>query len=844
MSRRNAVRKFTAMALSAIMVAGMMPVSALAEEDVFPLGTSGGVTAFGVMGPDIMTAAEGGSSAFAARGASIFLPNGTEDPEGIEGLGTEEAPLRIETEVQLAALAWSVNHNSLPVSLPECPYLILVHDLDLSDYNGENSYGTGWVPIGGYYNEEEESYAFTGTFDGNQKTIRGLYVENDDHRYVGLFGYIVGGTVKNLTVEDGDVTGYAATGGIVGCLYLGQIENCVFSGSVTGENGTGGIVGEFGDARIKDCENNGSITGGSGTGGIVGSAGSYEEDSGIESCTNTGEVIGSAGYTGGIAGSTRNISVDDCVNIGAIQGGTGVNTGGVVGDIIEGSIQNCVNGGPVSGIANNVGGVAGFLWASTIQNCVNYADVSSTANSIGGVAGFAKDGSTVINCLTTGNVEGEVNIPEPGGVGGVVGMLRKDSDSRNTLSGCVALGQTVIKAGEMGNVARIACADDVGDHTVSDNFAWGGMQLFWKDELISEEGYRWLQDGENADIATLYLLWTTGVLAESWNDTGVWTLAEGKLPVLTGLPHQSDAFPSHISGIAGVTVSPGSADVQKGATKTFTATVTGIGAIDDTVTWSVDGAARAGTSVDAAGMLTVAADETAKTLVVTATAVGDSSKKGTAGVTVTTGMSDSTGDSGPPSAGSSFPAAPAAAPEWLEQSGTPTPIAQAKEEAHGYALTRASSRYGVRASAWASFSGYQYWHDTMDGNAVQLRVYVKNPAAVTADLLVSGYVRGAEVQGTTALFEKYFSNKVSTVHLDQTGDWGQPVALAARVDLSGMDVSKLMLYSYDKATNTYRRIEKPAYWIDKNGYLHFTTPYAGDIIISEGPLALQKGGAE
>jgi len=46
----------------------------------------------------------------------------------------------------------------------------------------------------------------------------------------------------------------------------------------------------------------------------------------------------------------------------------------------------------------------------------------------------------------------------------------------------------------------------------------------------------------------------------------------------------------------------------------------------------------------------------------------------------------------------------------------------------------------------------------------------------------------------------------------------------------------LYFYSYDKKANSYKRIEKPAYWIDKNGYLRFTTEYAGEIIISEGAL--------
>jgi uncharacterized repeat protein (TIGR02543 family) len=188
---------------------------------------------------------------------------------------------------------------------------------------------------------------------------------------------------------------------------------------------------------------------------------------------------------------------------------------------------------------------------------------------------------------------------------------------------------------------------------------------------------------------------------------------------------------------------------------------------------------------------------------------------------------------------------PPAASEWLEQSATSAPMADAEDKGLGYILTRRNKQYGVRKAAWLSLAGYQYWHDTMDASAVQVRVYIKNPTAITSDLLVSGYVKGSEVDRVKALFEKYFSNKVRAIHLDQTGTWGQAAEIAARVDLAGMDVTKLYLYSYDKATNTYRRIEKSAYWVDNNGYLHFTTALAGDIIISEGPLArLENGGAK
>lgn len=71
-----------------------------------------------------MTVSEGEALMFVVRGTSILISNGTEYPETVEGLGTEEDPLRIETAAQLAAFAWSVNHDSLLTSLPEYPYLI------------------------------------------------------------------------------------------------------------------------------------------------------------------------------------------------------------------------------------------------------------------------------------------------------------------------------------------------------------------------------------------------------------------------------------------------------------------------------------------------------------------------------------------------------------------------------------------------------------------------------------------------------------------------------------------------------------------------------------------------
>ena len=88
--------------------------------------------------------------------------------------------------------------------------------------------------------------------------------------------------------------------------------------------------------------------------------------------------------------------------------------------------------------------------------------------------------------------------------------------------------------------------------------------------------------------------------------------------------------------ITGVTVTPATATVQQGNTRQFSASVTGTGDFSQAVTWTVEGAVSAGTTISTTGLLTVGADETATTLTVRATSNGDNTKSGTAAVTVET----------------------------------------------------------------------------------------------------------------------------------------------------------------------------------------------------------------
>ena len=88
--------------------------------------------------------------------------------------------------------------------------------------------------------------------------------------------------------------------------------------------------------------------------------------------------------------------------------------------------------------------------------------------------------------------------------------------------------------------------------------------------------------------------------------------------------------------VSTVTVDPATATVAKGASKVFTATVAGEGAISNGVLWSVAGssAVKAGTKIDENGNLTIASNETNTALTVTATSKQDGTKTGTAAVTV------------------------------------------------------------------------------------------------------------------------------------------------------------------------------------------------------------------
>ena len=84
----------------------------------------------------------------------------------------------------------------------------------------------GFKPIGNNSNK------FIGTFEGDTKTIKNLYINRSSESYMGLFGYNAG-TIKGLKVTNSNVIGYEGVGIIAG-YNDGSITGIIASGNVSG----------------------------------------------------------------------------------------------------------------------------------------------------------------------------------------------------------------------------------------------------------------------------------------------------------------------------------------------------------------------------------------------------------------------------------------------------------------------------------------------------------------------------------------------------------------------------------------------------------------------------------
>ncbi len=304
-----------------------------------------------------------------------------------KGNGSVDNPYEISTAAELAWFRDYVNKESQFASA------MLTEDIDLSEFchaadAATNTEELSWDPIG-------NGRMYCGTFDGNGKTIRNLYIKTT-YIYRGFFGYANGGSIKNITFDNAKVknTNKYCTG-----ILTGGFENCTIENikilancSVEGTENTGGIAGA-GAGNISNCENYAMVNG-------------------------TNKV-------GGIVGSSYNNTISSCANYGAITG-TEYAVGGIVGYFGTGTMQNSANYGDISGVAQ-VGNLIGFATTVNLNNVLGVGNVTATATKLNG-----------------GLIVGEIGDPWST----ASGVLAYNSNAKLTINGTEQTGEAVKAIGQ------------------------------------------------------------------------------------------------------------------------------------------------------------------------------------------------------------------------------------------------------------------------------------------------------------------------------------------------------------------------------------------------------------
>ena len=319
---------------------------------------------------------------------AILMPSGgawaqtTKQPA--RGNGSVDNPYEISTAAELAWFRDYVNNESQYVSAT------LTEDIDLSEFchaadAATNTEELSWDPIG-------NGSMYCGTFDGNGKTIRNLYI-NTTYIFRGFFGYANGGSIKNITFDNAKVknTNKFGTGILTGGFEKCTIENIktLANCSVEGTENTGGIAGA-GAGNISNCENRAMVNGTNNVGGIVGSS----NDNTISSCANYGAVTGTE-YAGGI-----------------------------VGYFGSGTMQNSANYGDISGV-DQVGNLIGFALTFNLNNVLGFGNVTATN-------------------LNGGLLVGEISDPRST----AAGVLAYNNNAKLTINGTEQTGEAVKAIGQ------------------------------------------------------------------------------------------------------------------------------------------------------------------------------------------------------------------------------------------------------------------------------------------------------------------------------------------------------------------------------------------------------------
>ncbi|MCB2107908.1 MAG: hypothetical protein KDE14_09425 [Rhodobacteraceae bacterium] len=239
-----------------------------------------------------------------------------------------------------------------------------------------------FVPIGncgtdGECAVESSRDGYSGVFDGRNRTIRNLTIDQPALGGVGLIGALAeSGVILNLNLENANVKGRSRTGIVVGA-NTGTIFKVRAAGKVEADEAAGGLAGSN-SGLIVDSAATGTVMARQMAGGLVGDMTGAVFDSaaavdvggsrglgGLAGVSTFGTIIGGQasgtvkgeGDLGGLVGVNTDATVSNSFSTSSVTG-TAVHVGGLIGDNALGLVRNSYATGPVQG-GNGVGALTG-----------------------------------------------------------------------------------------------------------------------------------------------------------------------------------------------------------------------------------------------------------------------------------------------------------------------------------------------------------------------------------------------------------------------------------------------------------------------------------------------------
>ncbi|OEX40894.1 filamentous hemagglutinin [Campylobacter coli] len=347
---------------------------------------------------------------------------------------------------------------------------------------------------------------FVGNFYGNNHTLSNIQIDVADKTYVGLFGYIKGGSVQNLTIDGLQFPKYAFSYKYLGGL-AGHIENGTFSNialdTIEGFNSenssSGGFAGEINSGTFNNIslKNLGNIGVAKYAGGFAGqiNGGDFSSIilSNIESIygkNNGGGFVGyttgnttfdgiglkdirfikSGAFTGGFAGMTQGNVIFENIVLNDLEEISGSHAGGFVGGVLNNengiaSLSNIVlnNIESIKGIGF-IGGFAGWINDGTFNNIIlnniEKISVSATHKYIftGGFTGYAGAGTyknIILNNIGEISANGTASLDEKSiYAGGFAGRIKSDgiNFSNIVLNDIDKISASIAAGGFVGNI--------------------------------------------------------------------------------------------------------------------------------------------------------------------------------------------------------------------------------------------------------------------------------------------------------------------------------------------------------------------------------------------------------